>query len=144
MINKIRKGFTLLEMVISLAMTSIFLLTVIYFPTQLAAQYKEFKAKIDYTESVINVFQSFSKDISAENGKIIVNVNDVTIGSSKYLFSETGIQRNNVDNLKLTRFPASYSVNNNKITIDIPNSKGKDVTLKYDLNFSSFPNEVSP
>lgn len=140
MMNKKRKGFTFLETVISLSFVAMILSMVIYIPTQMVTQYKKLEDKISYTEAVINVYQAFSKDISNEHSPVIAQEDILKLGDVKYTFSEYGVNRNNSSNLKITKIPVSYFVDNDEMTINIPNEKGNDITLKYNLSFSSFPN----
>lgn len=84
--NKFRKGFTLIETVMSLTFVGIFIVLAIYVPASLVSQYKTFQEKMTYTDSVISIFQAFSKDTSQENGEITINneTKEITLNGSTY------------------------------------------------------------
>jgi hypothetical protein len=75
-------------------------------------------------------------DISAENGPVITNGNELIIGDVIYTFSEDGIKRTKGSNLHITKEPATYELVDNVLTITI----GDDI-YRFNVMYSSFSNK---
>lgn len=134
-----KKGFTIVEMLIVISMTSFFAYSAIFLPTLLLMDYKDYRELSDYTTDIININKVVTKDL-ANLGIDIEEIDEdnLSIGDIIYNFSDSGLYRkNNEINLKISDKPSGYKIEHYEAN-KILNIYSEDVDLKFNINNSSF------
>lgn len=138
-----KKGFTLIEVVISLSMGLFIFYSIIYVPTQLLKNYKTCDKILEQNMAINNLTNSITKDISISNGNISTKNTSLIIGESAYRFEKNGVYRTNKSKkTKLSNIEFDFDIEDDFLIIS---SRGEDnknnFLLKYNIPFSSLLNE---
>lgn len=120
------KGYTLLELVVVLAMSSVLLYSVFFIPIDLLKKNSEYTEFSDNASDVYLLRKVIANDLSNENVKKI-DENRITIGNSEYYFGDN-VKRNSVS---ITEHPYNFEVNGNTLKIFNDNS-----SIEYNVGSS--------
>lgn len=121
-----KKGYTLIEMLLVLALSSMLTYSVFLIPSTLYNGNVEYTKFADSISDNYHIRKVVSKDV-AQGSITPINATNVKIGSHTYDFSE-GVKR---DSVKISN--SNYSFTATKSTIKIFNGK---VTMDYSVNSS--------
>lgn len=134
MINK--KGFTLIEILVSLTIASFFVYLVIFMPTRLLGDYKEYTKFSQETLDENILRKSILKDLTEFN--VELNGNDLKLGNNYYQFTPEGVYRTSNNNKqKITNMIFNVELN----TIDdilIIENKNRKMTYNVKSNFDKY------
>lgn len=118
------KGYSFLEMIVVLALSSILAYSVFFVPTEL---YEEHFTYTSFSDSIVDSYQlrnAISKDI--DKGEIeYVSSNELFIGDVKYEFGDNHVKRNGI---KMTMGKYSYELESNSLL--------KIFTDEYEVKYS--------
>lgn len=131
------KGFTVIELLITLTLTLTIVYGVISVPTQLIKDYSEYQKLIQYTNDTNKTRKALSEDLESTMVKEL-DENTLQIGNKIYRFNDDGLYRESKGN--------TIELNSEKLYYNITNSnRGKllhiyngKVDLSYSINNSSF------
>lgn len=132
-----KKGFTLIELMLSLSIGLLLVYGILYIPLDLLKSYKDFDRNSDYFFAVQTLHQSFMKDISADSNLIEYTDTSITLGESVYTIESDGLYLERDSKLRLTKLPIEFSVEND-VLIVLLKHEDKTTKLKYNLYYSSF------
>lgn len=131
------KGFTVIELLITLTLTLTIVYGVISVPVQLLKDYSEYQKLIQYTNDTNKTRKALSKDLESTLVKAL-DENTLQIGNKIYRFNDDGLYRESKGN--------TVELNSEKLYYNITKSnRGKllhiyngRVNLNYSINNSSF------
>lgn len=132
------KGFSLIEVILSLAIVSFFAMLLIGMPTSLISEYKDYSNVSQVVTEESTLRSALTKDLSALS--VELEGEALTIGKDRvYRFKHDGVYRQKglQSELKLTSSPYNVSLSNNILTVF--NDKS---VLEYNVN-SSFNKQIS-
>lgn len=129
---KNNKGYTLIELMVVLAVSSIVLYSLLYMPIDIMKEQSAYDEFVDSSSDVYLLRKTIVKDLTNEYVKV-ENSNTITIGDNTYFFGDT-VKRGNQE---ITRNSYSFEFTNNKLKIF-----NENVNLEYSIG-SSFSSEVS-
>lgn len=127
------KGFTVVELIMAIALTLTVVYGAIVIPTQMMRDYSEYNELVQETSDLNKIKKALSKDLE---GVIVkeLNFNTLQIGKSVYRFNQDGLYReSNGNNIKLSEQGVYYSIENK-----ILNIYNDSMDLKYSIGNSSF------
>lgn len=131
------KGFTVIELLITLTLTLTIVYGVISVPTQLIKDYSEYQKLIQFTNDTNKTRKALSEDLESTLVKEL-DEKTLQIGNKIYRFNDDGLYRESKGN--------TIELNSEKLYYNITNSnRGKllhiyngKVDLSYSINNSSF------
>lgn len=131
------KGFTIIELLITLTFTLVIVYGVISVPTQLIKDYSEYQKLIQYTDDINKTRKALSMDLESTLVKAL-DENTLQIGNKLYRFDDDGLYRESKGN--------TVELNSEKLYYNITNSNGGKllhiyngkINLSYSINNSSF------
>jgi len=127
------KGFTVVELIMAIALTLTVVYGAIVIPTQMMGDYLEYNELVQETSDLNKIKKALSKDLEGVVVKEL-NFNTLQIGKSVYRFNQDGLYReNNGNNIKLSEQGVYYSIENK-----ILNIYNDNMDLKYSIGNSSF------
>ena len=127
------KGFTVVELIMAIALTLTVVYGAIVIPTQMMRDYSAYDELVQETSDLNKIKKALSKDLEGVVVKEL-NFNTLQIGKSVYRFNQDGLYReNNGNNIKLSEQGVYYSIENK-----ILNIYNDNMDLKYSIGNSSF------
>lgn len=131
------KGFTLLEVSITLFIGIAMVYTVLFVPIQIINSHTYISKEITHLQDVSLFSAQFYKDIEKEIKNASENDNVLEMNDSLYYeFTEDGIVRNkNGVSKKITNQSSTYSLDNDILTVVLTSKNSKSVELVFDLSY---------
>lgn len=129
---KNNKGYTLIELMVVLAVSSIVLYGVIYMPLDIMQEQAEYSEFVDSSSDVHILRKAIVKDLTNEYVKV-EDSKTIVIGDNVYTFGDK-VKR---ENTEITENAYSFEFANNKLKIF-----NENVNLEYSVG-SSFSSEVN-
>lgn len=125
------KGFTLIEVMLSLSIVSFFILLIIGIPTGILREYKDYTQVSQIVIEENTLRSAMSKDLKALDVSLEGEL--LTIGDTIYEFNNDGVYRKEgaSSKLKLTSNPYAVEISNEILTIN-----NIDSQLKYNVGSS--------
>lgn len=132
-----KRGFTVIELVISLSVGLFVFFSAISIPTQLLNNYKNYDVVLEKNMAINNITNSITKDIYSSNGNVFIKNTSLVIGDSVYQFSDNGVYKVSENKkTKLSSRKFNYSIEDGFLII----SDNDEISLKYNIPFSSITN----
>ena len=127
------KGFTVVELLVTISLTLVIVYGAIVVPTQMIQDYSEYDKLVQHTAYLNKIKEALYVDLE---GNIVEEINQDTlqIGDSIYRFDKDGLYReNNGNNIRLNENKLYYNIENN-----IPNIYNDNINLNYSIGNFSF------
>lgn len=135
------KGFTVIELLVSLLIMTLVVLIVIKTPADILVGYQKYKILHSETTSLKLIDLSIKKDIELSKGDIREVGDTLYIGDVSYNFTNDGVKRiKELETLIIPTKDISYSIESN--FLNIYTDKDKKLKLKYNTRFDSFQNKL--
>lgn len=131
------KGFSFIELLITITVAIPLVFTLIVIPANLLQDYKEYGVLTEYTSETRITKSSIVSDLE-DLVVTAVDENNLVIGNSSYNFANDGLYRiKNGTELKLSSQPLEFQINNleGKETLRI---YGENTDLEFSIGNSSF------
>lgn len=130
-----KRGFTIIEVMITLALAIGLIFSAIVIPTDLIQEYKDYTELVDHTFDTNKTKTALARDLESTYVKKL-DENTIQIGESIYTFSTDGLYRmNGENNIKINDDQLFFEITNNNKALKVYSDK---ITLSYSINNSSF------
>ena len=128
MVNN-KRGFTIIELLITITLTLSIVYGAIYIPIQFFKEYNDYSAVSEKVIDINTLRATLTKDLYLPNIEKI-NESQLKINNNIYSFTETGVYREKLDKkIQLTETPFEYELTPSELTIYNENNQ-----IKYSLN----------
>lgn len=128
MINN-KRGFTIIELLITITLTLSIVYGALYIPIQFFKEYNDYSAVSEKVIDINTLRATLTKDLYLPNIEKI-NESQLKINNNIYSFTETGVYREKLDKkIQLTETPFEYELTPSELTIYNENNQ-----IKYSLN----------
>ena len=125
------KGYTLIEMIMVLALIGLLVYSMIYVPTDVLKRHTEFTIKSQKFNDLSLLRTSIMTDLNLGHLEKIDN-ETLIIGKSKYIFNSKTIRETDDTSIVLTNSPLTFKLENNILII----YENQSEILKYTTNNS--------
>lgn len=128
MINN-KRGFTIIELLITITLTLSIVYGALYIPIQFFREYNDYSAVSEKVIDINTLRATLTKDLYLPNIEKI-NESQLRINNNIYSFTETGVYREKLNKkIHLTETPFEYELTPSELTIYNENNQ-----IKYSLN----------
>ena len=125
-----KKGFTLLELMFAISLSSLFIIVLFNTPVSLLKAASEYESVRNEAYDYTLLRKSIAKDGVSQ--KVVVNrTSEIVIGSALYEFNENRVSR---DGVYITSGPYSFTFNENTKELKLKGEK-EEFTYKFGSSF---------